>query len=262
LLRYGRVFDTGSRKPLGVPVFDAGDVCPASPEEFGEGPDAQVAALHETHRRATERARQLHARGLIVVGIGGGHDMTFPTVRALAEHSARPVAGINVDAHLDVRPEAGSGMPYRALIERHHLDPAHFVELGIGRFTCDPEHVAWLDERRSTIITIDTALANPSAAIDHAFAASLDRAGVGFVSIDLDAIDAGMAPGVSAINPMGMPVPFVAQLAERAGLHPAVQHFDLMELSPPHDVDDRTARLAVHLFLHFLAGLASRGGAR
>lgn len=266
MLRYGRTYDTLAQAEIPTNIVDAGDICPAAPEEFGEGKDAQIAALHETHRRTTERARQLHQRGLIVVAVGGGHDLTFPTVRALSEVSKSPVGGINVDAHLDVRPEPGSGMPYRALIEGKHLDPTRFVEFGIGRFTCDGEHVRWLNEQGSTIVTADEAL-RERMTVEQAFATALPRhieggkevVRDGFVSIDLDALDAGMAPGVSALNPMGLPVPLVAQIAERAGRHPGVKHFDLMELSPPHDVEERTARLAVHLFLHFIAGVAARG---
>jgi arginase family enzyme len=32
---------------------------------------------------------------------------------------------------------------------------------------------------------------------------------------------------------------------------------DFMELSPPHDAQGRTARLAAHLFLAFLAGFSA-----
>lgn len=265
MLRYGMDFDTLAKANLTVNIVDAGDITPAAPEEFGDGREALIGALHETHRRTSERARLLHQRGLIVVGIGGGHDLTLPTVRALAEVSGGPVGGINVDAHLDVRPEPGSGMPYRVLIEHKHVDPTRFVEFGIGRFTCLREHVEWLHERGGTIVTADEAIGDRMT-VEQAFATALPRhiedgrevVRDGFVSIDLDAIDAGMAPGVSAVNPMGLPVPLVARIAERAGRHPGVRHFDLMELSPPHDVESRTARLAVHLFMHFIAGVAMR----
>ena len=37
-----------------------------------------------------------------------------------------------------------------------------------------------------------------------------------------------------------------------------VRCFDLMELNPRFDPDDRTARIAAHLFLTFLTGFAQR----
>ena len=68
------------------------------------------------------------------------------------------------------------------------------------------------------------------------------------------------APGVSAVNPMGVTPAIAASVAEQAGSNPMVRHFDIMELSPTHD-DGRTARLAALLFIHFLAGFERRSHA-
>jgi len=54
--------------------------------------------------------------GLFPIGIGGGHDLTFPFVRA-AVKSVAPVHMVYFDPHLDVREEAGSGMSFRRLVE-------------------------------------------------------------------------------------------------------------------------------------------------
>jgi formiminoglutamase/guanidinobutyrase len=55
-----------------------------------------------------------------------------------------------------------------------------------------------------------------------------------------------------------VPPAYAVGLARAAGRHPAVRHFDVMELCPVHDEGDRTARLAALLVLAFLAGLAER----
>jgi formiminoglutamase len=165
------------------------------------------------------------------------------------------VGGINIDPHLDVRETIGSGMPFRALIEAHHLEPARFTTLGAGRFTNSRAHSDWLASRGGTITPITALLRDPAAAIKTALNHAGHRA---FVSFDLDALDAAFAPGVSAINPAGLSPLIAAALCEAAGADPRVQHFDLMELSPPHDPDGRTARLAALLFLSFLAGFTRR----
>lgn len=259
LASFGTAWDGAEARPLDVGVFDAGDVTPAP------GNDAN--ALLETHRRVTDTALGLHQRGLIVLAIGGGHDLTLPTVRAMSMHAGAPVGGINADPHLDVRDTIGSGMPYRFLIEEKHLEPERFVEFGVGRWANAQEHVDYLTSRGSALIGVERALAHPSA-LNVAF----DRISRGltepaFVSIDMDVIDGSHAPGVSAVNPMGLPVDLVARLAWRAGSHPSVRHFDLMELSPAHDdygggdpqtSVGRTARVAAFLILQFLAGVQER----
>ena len=250
---YGTPFDSATGLALQTRVFDAGDVAPAE----GEGEEA----LHATHERVTEALAAVHDLGLVPVCIGGGHDLTFPAVRALSNHDGRPVGGVNVDPHLDVRDSAGSGMPYRRLIDEGCLEPTRFVEHSAGRFTNSEAHAAWLRLKGATITTIDEVLADEAAAIEASLAAALPRSAgdaPAFLSIDLDAIDASQAPGVCSPCPMGLSVAHVVEMTRRAGAHSGVRHLDLMELCPPHDEDGRTARVAALLVLTFVAALGGR----
>lgn len=249
LARYGTPFDLLKRRVPEMEVLDLGDVVPA------EGGD--VAALLETHARVTQALAAVHAAGFLPVCVGGGHDLTLPSVRALAAGlPGEMLGGINVDAHLDVREEPGSGMPFRRLIQEGALDARRFVTFGAGRFVHQEEHVRWLEGKGGVVVDVEAARRDGAleAAFDVAFA------GPGFVTVDLDALDGAWAPGVSAVNPDGLDVSAVGALVERAGRTESVRHIDFMELSPPHDADGRTARVAAHLFLRFLAGLAERHG--
>jgi formimidoylglutamase len=255
LARLGNPFDAAHHSSLTTRFFDAGDIV------CSDHPDPET-RLRETHDLASEAAEALHAAGFITVGIGGGHDGTFAFARGLARHLQKStpetrIAGINLDPHLDVRETTGSGMPFRQLIEQKFLDPARFVELGTGRFGNSREHTEYLTARNSHPVTIDRLLSNPAGSIEHAFDTAFESGTPGFVTIDLDALDGSFAPGVSAVNPMGVTPALAAAVAERAGETVAVRHFDIMELSPPHD-DGRTARIAALLFIHFLAGFERR----
>jgi arginase family enzyme len=130
------------------------------------------------------------------------------------------------------------------------------VELGLGRFVYDERDLAWLRARGGSAVHAETLFEqglDAQTALAHATAA-----GPAFLSIDLDALDQSVAPGVSAPNPLGLPLRHAAKLAEAAGAHDAIQHFDLMEFNPSHDIDGRTARAAALLFLHFVAGFQQR----
>ena len=227
-------------------VFDAGDVTPAE----GEGEQA----IEETHRRVTEAVRPFHDAGKIVVGIGGGHDLTFPMVRALSESLGKPLGGVNVDPHLDMRETVGSGMPYRRLIEGGFVDASRFVEYGTGRFDNSRAHVEWLREKGGTVQGITGVRAGafiPIRAVEQ-----VCENGEAFVSIDLDCVEGAM--GVSAVPSVGVPMDYVLGFARRAGEYDAIRHFDIMELSPAHDAGNRTARIAVTIFQTFIAGVQER----
>lgn len=246
LAGYGTPWDGRRGAPLDAKVFDAGDVVPA--------PGDDERALLATHERVESAVRELHQLGLLPVCIGGGHDLALPAVAALSAHARAAVAGINLDAHLDVRERIGSGMPFRRLIESGKLDARRFAEVGLGRFANDEADLRWAKERGATLLFTEDVLDSD---LDSAFdaIASSEHA---FVSVDLDALDGSEVPGVSALNPLGLSVRHAAQLAERAGALPNVSQFHLMELSPPHDPSGRSARVAAHLFLAFLAGFCTR----
>ncbi len=264
---FGECYDALAHRELGVGVFDAGDVIPAAPKGPSEGEGTREPALRQTHDRASEAVAAMLGAGLIVVCVGGGHDLTFPTIRALARRAGGPVGGVNVDPHLDVRETAGSGMPFRAAIEGGFLDAERFVEYGVSRFANSREHVEWAKGRGVALIPFERAVEHRSAMSTALERMSRGSAEPAFVSFDLDAVDAAFAPGVSAANPMGFTVEQACRIARRAGEHESVRCFDIMELCPAHDDFGgspsgkrvgRTARVAALLFLHFLTGVAER----
>ena len=247
LAGFGGTFDLATGQSLDVRVLDAGDVEPAA--------GGDEAALRETHARVEAAVTALHQAGCLTIAVGGGHDLALPCIAAWARHHGQAVGGINLDAHLDVRQRVGSGMPFRRLISGGHLQGQAFVELGLGRFANDREDVEWARAQGAILIAAEEASSAASLSTLLAHAVS---PGAGFVSIDLDGIDAAFAPGVSAPSPLGLEVSYAARLAELAGREPRVGHFDIMELCPAHDQQGRTARVAALLFLSFVAGWRAR----
>jgi len=92
-------------------VFDAGDVIPG-------------ADIYETHDRITEAVSALLALNLLPIAVGGGHDLTYPFVRAVAQRYS-PLTGVYFDAHLDVRAEVCSGMAFRKIVEECGVQKLH-----------------------------------------------------------------------------------------------------------------------------------------
>lgn len=210
-------------------VFDAGDIRPGR-------------TLEETHRRVTVATGALLSAGLLPIAIGGGHDLTFPFVRAVA--AACPgLAALYFDPHLDVRETRGSGMPFRKLVEECGLGPLHLH--GFRPRVNSREHLAWFNANGGKLYPDSAKVALPQA--NHLA-----------VSFDLDVLDATHAPGVSARNPAGWSVRKAGTWVRACGADPRVRCFDLMELNPRFDPGGQTARIAAHLFLTFLAGFATR----
>ncbi len=225
LARYGALHASGTNWPT---VADVGDITP------GE-------SLDETHDRVTEAVSAMLDLGVFPIGIGGGHDLTFPFVRAVAARQD-PMVGVYLDAHLDVRAEQGSGMPFRRLVEDCSVRELHVH--GLDPLANTTEHLSWFQANGGRVDSFTPEDPWPLGDL--------------FVSFDLDVIDQAHAPGVSANNPCGWSSSLADRWALAAGRCERVRCFDIMELNPQFDEGGRTARLAARLFLSFLRGFAER----
>jgi formimidoylglutamase len=253
LVRFGTTYDLEHDVDFSaLRLADAGDVSVVPGD------------IRATHDRVTEAVGAVLRQGATAIVVGGGNDVTFGSVRALLQ-SAGCVGGVNIDAHLDVRPvvsdRLSSGTPYRRLIEEAGLPAAHLVAFGLHASANARAHLRWLRQREARCIPL---AAVRREGVEDCFRGELERLGRGsealFVSIDLDVFAAAYAPGVSAPGTEGLTPEEGRALAHTAGRSNKVRLFELMELSPPHDVDQRTARLAAFLLCAFLSGLARREG--
>ncbi len=233
-----------ARYGVAAPMDESG-VYPAYPRVFDAGDIVIGRDLRETHDRVTEATLAILERGMFPIAIGGGHDLTFPFVRAVSRVYGT-LKGIYLDAHLDVRAEPGSGMPFRALLEDQLVSCVALW--GVDPLANSSEHASWFVANGGIILPpseepclVPGLAAQPS-----------------FVSLDMDVLDASAAPGVSALNPCGASPAAVGAWIDTLSRDGTVRCFDIMELNPDHDADGRTSRLAAHLFLRFLRGLADR----
>ncbi|MEE9466111.1 MAG: formimidoylglutamase [Candidatus Neomarinimicrobiota bacterium] len=251
LMRVGATYDGNYQVDFDhLQLADVGDVA-VVPED--------VATSHD---RLTAVVETVLAAGAVAVVIGGGHDATFATVRAL-QHQWPACGGLNVDAHLDMREVVAgritSGTPYRRILEELHVPGENLVELGLHGGVNSRQHLEYAAKQR---VACHTAGRLNDTGWRKVCERELDRlagpvAGL-FVSIDLDVFPAAHAPGVSAPGLEGPTPAEGRQLANLAGCNPKVRLFELMELNPKFDIDERTARLAASLLAAFLAGLAAR----
>ncbi len=212
-----------------------------------------------THARIEEAARRVFAGGARPVFLGGDHGCTGSLVRGLA--AARPgarLALVTLDAHLDVREyddeaSLSSGTPFRRALETPILSGERVAMIGIRPFANSRYYLDWAAAQRIRLTSVDEVEAQGAA---HAAGAALAAVTAGadalYLSVDLDAADAAFAPGVSAPGVGGLTSREMIALVKAVAADPRLVGADLMETSPPHDPDGRTAKLAARLLMELL----------
>jgi formiminoglutamase len=213
-----------------------------------------------THARIEEAARNLFATGARPFFVGGDHGLTGSLLRGLA--AARPnlrLALVTLDAHLDVREydnesSLSSGTPFRRALETSILTGARTAMIGIRRFANSRYYLSWAREQGIHVYTVEDVAERGAAAIAReALSLIMADADALYLSVDIDAADAAVAPGVSAVGVGGLSSREMLDVVRTVSSEPRLLGADLMELSPPHDENARTAKLAARLLLEVLS---------
>jgi agmatinase len=96
------------------------------------------------------------------------------------------------------------------------------------------------------------------ARLTEAFAIATDDCDGVFLSIDVDVVDPGMAPGTGTPEPGGLTTRQLLDAVRRCGLELPVVGLDVVEVAPAYDPAEVTAYLANRVVLEALSGIAKR----
>lgn len=236
-------------------IFDAGDVvC------VGADLDAAQTAL-------AARVSALIRDGFAPIVLGGGHEVAFGSFLGLADALGarlreRRVGVLNIDAHFDLRraPERNSGTPFLNIAEltAERGGAFHYLCVGVGEQAnttamferADALGVRyWFDDecRGATLTQTLAALRGALEGFDDLH-----------LSIDLDALQAAIAPGVSAPSPGGLSLEALEAIVAAAEETGKLRVIDVAECNPHFDRDEATASVAARLVWRLLFPNARR----
>ena len=229
-------------------VVDAGDIT------------ANPFSIEEALQQIEVGARDLLERADRLVVLGGDHSIALPVLRAMnARHG--PVAVVHFDAHLDTwdtyfGARNTHGTPFRRASEEGLVDRSGCVHVGIrGPLYSDA------DLRNDAELGFQIV---GSTELDDIGASGVlqrvrDRVGERkvYVSVDIDVLDPGFAPGTGTPEAGGMTSrELLAVLRGFAGLD--VVGADLVEVAPAYDHAEITGIAAAHVAYELISAMAPR----
>lgn len=234
-------------------VLDAGDV-----EMYSGDVERSCAALEAV-------VEQVAKDGAFPLVIGGDHTITWPDATGLAKARGWGRLGvIHFDAHADTGDVTfgsltGHGQPMRRLIESGAVRGDRFLQVGLRGYWPEPATLSWMAAQgmRSFEMSEITARGLSSCLEDVMRIATDDCEGV-FLSVDVDVVDPGSAPGTGTPEPGGLSSRELLDAVRQIVLNVPVIGMDIVEVSPPYDHADITALLANRVALEALSALARK----
>src|SRR5215813_9466847 len=234
-------------------VKDAGDI-----EVYSGEIRASCAAIEEAVAFVAEH-------GAIPLILGGDHTVTWPDVTGVSRHTgAGKVSVIHFDAHADTGDINfgslyGHGQPMRLLIESGAVRGDRFLQLGLRGYWPEPETLDWMAGQHMRSYEMAEVVARGlDACLTEAFAIATDDCDGVFLSVDVDVVDPGMAPGTGTPEPGGLTGRQLLDAVRRIAMEMPLVGIDVVEVAPPYDHAEITAFLAGRVVLEALSGIAWR----
>jgi len=230
----------------GVQVVDAGDIA------------TNPFSIEDAMRQVEAGVRELSAGGRNVVVLGGDHTIALPALRALKAQYG-PIALVHFDAHLDTwdtyfDAPYTHGTPFRRAWEEGLLDPEHTMHVGIrGSLYSDRD----LAEDADMGFKIVHARDMDRLGADRVVEMVRERVGAApvYLSIDIDVLDPGFAPGTGTPEAGGLTSRELLGIVRGfAGAN--VIGGDIVEVSPPYDHAEVTAIAAANLAYEYCSVFA------
>jgi len=236
-------------------VLDAGDV-----EMPGMEQRLPLDNLENAVRVATEA-------GAIPIILGGDHTITWPDVTGVARVVGwGRVSVIHFDAHADTGDVQwgsliGHGLPMRRLIESGACRGDRFLQIGLRGYWPEPPTLKWMAEQGMRSFEMHEVVQRGlDAVMEEAFEIATDDCDGVFVSVDVDVVDPGTAPGTGTPEPGGLTGRQLLDTVRRIAIDLPVVGIDVVEVSPPYDTAEITAFLANRVVLEMLSGILYRRG--
>ena len=236
--------------------------------------------IEKTFDQVTKAVSHVYTAGVFPIMCGGDHSLGFPHVRGIAPHIDGNVGIIHVDRHIDIQEkdmdERMHTTPWywttHEPTHTTHRDHSHMHDVGLPN--CHPKNLVqmgiggWYGSRPGTLVARrrgtsvmtmnDIEELGPEKAAERALELAWDGCKAVYLSFDIDSFDPGFAPGTGSPEPGGLLPREGFELVRRIAQE-GLCGMEVVEVSPPYDVNDNTAQLAARVILDALAAMVAAG---
>lgn len=232
--------------------------------------------IEKTFDQVTKAISHIYTSGAFPIICGGDHSLGFPNVRGIAPHIDGNVGIIHIDRHIDIQEKdmdermhttpwfwtthEGTATSHRDHSHMHDVGlpnchPKNLVQIGIGGWYGNRPGTAVAKRRGTSVLTMhDLETHGPKKTAEIALEMAWEGCKAVYLSFDIDSIDPAFAPGTGSPEPGGL-LPREAFEMIHTIAKEGLCAMEVVEVSPPYDVNDNTAQLACRVILDVIGTL-------
>lgn len=184
-------------------------------------------------QRVADVAQAIFTAGLMPLVIGGGHNNSYPLLKALASSTGKAANSANLDPHADFRPLEGrhSGNGFSYAWQDGYLQ--HYFVLGLHELKNSAATLAQLHQASADFCSYQRIFVRQELSYQQALDQCVDAVtrGQGDIGIELDTDSISLMP-VSAFTNCGIPLPAAEQFVYQLAKLPRSRYLHLAEAAP------------------------------
>jgi agmatinase len=228
-----------------VRIVDCGDV------------DKQANGGEQNPECITAAIRAILGRGAIPIALGTDEGGFIPFVRAYEGYDALCV--VHIDAHIDWRNERhGVREGYSSVMRRASEMPWIKTMAQVGLRGIGSARQREIDDA----LSFGSVFIRAREVHRKGIKACIDKIPASdhyLITIDTDALDTAIAPGVLFTSPGGLTFDETTDLVQRIALKGHIAGFSLFEVRPERDINGLTASTGAQLIINFIGTMARSG---
>ncbi|MGB8000860.1 MAG: agmatinase family protein [Anaerobacillus sp.] len=235
-------------------IIDLGDV---------RQPTMNLAATQNPIAHAMYMMRVTHPH-MLPICMGGDHSVTARLIQGWKQaHPNQTIGILQFDCRFDLgllkHQEPTNGTPMRFLIEEKVVEGKDIHTLGVHGFFNNRSMKAYADDVGITYKTMIEMRRNGiSKTVKESIDALSKSVDVIYVTVDMEVLDASLAPGTQTGAPGGMRPEELFEAIFHAGQATKAVAMDLVCLDPGRDIREVTVKTGVQVMLCFLSGFWDR----
>lgn len=202
--------------------------------------------LEEANHLIFENSNESFEKNFKTLFIGGDHSLSYSIIKAFEKVEENPLL-IIFDAHADCLDDesifATNRNWLRKVVEQG-FDPSKIILISGRSFS--KEELEFLEGNKITLIKMDVLQEELSEVCDLVMERAKSSGGF-YISLDMDSIDPGFAPGVNNPEPGGMGSRDLIYFIKRLAMLDNFRGADIVEVNPSKDINGMTVKLGAKL---------------
>lgn len=204
--------------------------------------------VSEAEHLIFENSKEIFEKNFKSFFIGGDHSIDYSIVRAFDKVEDNGLL-IMFDAHADCLEDGEFNRSWLRRIIEEGFESRNIILISVRNLS--KEEIEFIEDNEISFISMDVLRETIEDVCDMVMERAMKASGF-YVSIDIDCVEPGSAPGACELEPGGLSSRELIYFLKRLSLLKNFRGADVVEINPDKDINEMTIKLGAKLIVEMI----------